>query len=158
MFGGQGGGKLGDFWSYATNSLGSYTAKGGGCGGTAGTPTLSATTPWIGENFTVTVTNLPATGPAFLNVGLSDKTWGSIPLPFNLGFMGAGNCNLSVSPSFTFVLNNQAGTAKWTVPFPNLPALAGVPFFNQAYAGGDPTANPLGLVVSNYGEGRAGIL
>ena len=160
VFGGFGGAGNyhSDTWEYQTSNPASYSPAGGPCGGTAGAPTLVATTPWLGQSFTITVGNLPATSPAFLYLGLSDTTWGTISLPLSLGFLGAANCTLNVSADFLFGLNNQSGTATWTVPIPNLAVLAGLPFFNQAYAGGDTTSNPVGLVVSNYGVGKFGSL
>ncbi|MCA8957689.1 MAG: hypothetical protein KDC87_16560 [Planctomycetes bacterium] len=146
----------GDTWSYGSATPASYDAFGSGCAGTAGTPTLSGTLPWLGETLTVTVQNLPAGKPTFLYLSLSNTSWGSIPLPLDLSFLGAPGCNLRVAPLFQFPIGNTNGTATWVVPLPTTTSLAGLPFYNQAYAA-DPTANAAGLVVSNGGAGKAGL-
>ena len=156
LFGGYSPKYLGDFWSYATDKPARYTARGAGCAGTAGTPSLTATKPWIHDTFTVTVTNLPAGAPTFLYLGLSDKQWGVISLPLDLRILGAPTCSLYIDSLFNLAMANTGGTATFSAPIPNQAVFAGITFFNQAYAA-DKGANAAGLVVSNYGEGLSGI-
>ena len=155
-FGGESGQgtKLGDLWSYATTAPAEFTGFGNGCGG-ASPPFLLGSLPWTGETFTLSVVALPPASPAFLYLGLSDKVWNALPLPLDLGTIGAVGCRLYVQALALLPLANIGGRASMTVPVPNDPRLIGVRFFQQAWSL-DPAANAAGLVVSNGGSARVG--
>lgn len=143
-------------WSYQTSNVAKYEAGGVGCAGAAGTPALTGTPPWLGDTLTLTVRNVPASGPTFLFIGLSNTKSGTITLPLNLGFMNAPKCSLLVDPVLQFSMPTSLGVATFSAPLPTTAALAGVVFYNQSYAA-DKTANAAGIVVSNYGKGTAGL-
>ncbi len=134
-----------------------YTTYGAGCNGSAGTPSLSGTPPWIGESFQVDLSRLPSTGATILFTGFSKtKTRvGGIPLPFDLSGLGAKGCNLLADPFLGQVLTISQGTAQARIPLPSSPVLVGFSLFNQAFVS-DPKANTLGLTTSNGGEGKIG--
>ena len=127
---------------------------GAGWGGTAGIPTLAAANatpyPRIGQPFTFEVTNLPASAPAFLQIGFSRTNWAGVALPLDLGFFGMPGCTLRTSGEISVPLVNVGGRATWTVPMPNEP---GRTFYAQAIAL-DATANPRGLTLSNAWDAR----
>ena len=100
--------------------------------------------------------NVPASGPTFLFIGLSNTKSGTITLPLNLGFMNAPKCSLLVDPVLQFSMPTSLGVATFSAPLPTTATLAGVVFYNQSYAA-DKTANAAGIVVSNYGKGTAGL-
>lgn len=136
---------------------GALVPYGKGCSGKAGTPSLSASKPpMLGEDFKIEVTQLPSTGPATLVLGVSDKTWNGILLPFNMGLIGGTGCTLLSSAEFFLPLTASGGTWSITLPLPNDPGLLLFPFFCQA-TGIDFSANALGMVFSNAGAGKAGI-
>ena len=60
-----------------------------------------------------------------------------------------------VSPDFVLSLANLGGIAPVTLPIPSDAGLLGIRLFVQGWAS-DPGANPLGIVVSNAGEGLIG--
>jgi hypothetical protein len=149
MFGGSVGG--GETWSFAFGTPATYSPFGLGCAGSAGVPALDAATgslPWINSSFTVEVTKIAATSPTLLSLGVSNTTWGAIPLPFKLDPLGAPGCLLLASPDLLFPMVNTAGTASLTLPLPNDNGLVGVRYHNQGLVF-DPTANKLGWTTSN---------
>lgn len=113
------------------------------------TPRLSATgVPAIGTSFNVNLANARATAPAVLWMGTSQT---SISLP------SAPGCRLLASfETFPLasVLTSATGTASFTMPIANNPALIGNRFYQQ-WTIFDPV-NPLGLVFTNGGAGRTG--
>ena len=93
--------------------------------------------------------------PAILLMGISAKSWGPIPLPFDLGPLGApGNwLRCSGQGAFGFVLSgkgNGAGEASMIFTLP--PATLGGTFYSQ-WIVLDAQADPLGLVTSNARKG-----
>ncbi len=89
---------------------------------------------------------------AKLFVGLSDKTWNGLTLPYDLGAIGAPGNNLytglDVVVPFTLTLSNPNGYgANPTFPLPNDNKLIGVKAFIQSYYA-DAKANAAGLVTS----------
>ena len=129
-----------------------------GCAGSNGTPTLAAepfNLPWIADNFQVRVTNLPTPSTStFMFTGFSNTRWGSNTLPFDLGVFGLTGCSLLVAPDVVFQITNTNGSAVWTLPIPNLPALVGLQFYNQSM--NLDAGAPGGARVSNGGAGVIG--
>ncbi len=146
----------GDTWEFDLGPLASFTPYGGGCLGSRGVPLLTAqgsSTPRSGTTFTAQVTNLPWTGPAFLFVGLSDTLYGTTPLPFDLGLIGAPTCSLMASCEQLDVLVNVLGSATWSFVVPPFP---GASFYVQVFPL-DPGVNTLGLIASNGARGVIGL-
>ncbi len=128
---------------------GSFTTFGGGCAGSRGVPFLSVpwgTVPIAGRPLSVQINNIPLTGFAWMFLGLSNTTYGALPLPLNLGLIGMTNCILYVSGDSVFPVTNVIGTGLWTLTLPSF--TTGITFYNQGIVF-DPGANPLSLIVSN---------
>lgn len=133
-----------------------WTEFGTGCPGQAGVPQLISAgfdLPYVGDTFATELSNLPATGAAVGFLGLSDTTWGVIPLPASLvPFLPLG-CTLYVEGRFTTSLNIVAGRASWERAIPDNPDLHGLCFYQQALVL-DPTVSGLiSAVMSNAGKG-----
>lgn len=87
--------------------------------------------------------------PAFLLLGASNSTWGSIPLPFDMTAIGAPGCSIVNDPLFVVNgLTDAGGLTSWTVGIPANPGLEGQQFFSQI-AFVDAAANGLGGYMSN---------
>jgi hypothetical protein len=159
LLGGYQGGQRNDTWTCGEGIPASYVTSGAGCQGPNGVPAIAAATgsqPLLGETFTARCLNLSAAGLAAGILGASNTLWGSVPLPLELSPIGMPGCRLYVSFDFVFGLVNNNGAATWSVPIPNL-----VPFvaakFHQQVANVAPGANPLGVIVSNYGTMTIGV-
>ena len=63
-------------------------------------------------------------------------------------------CNLLVAPDVVYPITNTSGSATWTLPIPNLSALIGLGFYNQAL--NLDVGAPGGARVSNAGAGTIG--
>lgn len=143
-----------DTWELQLGPSASYSFFGSGCSGSRGTVGLSlfGGGPAIGSPFTVQVNNLPLVGPTFMALGFSNTSYGASPLPFDLGPIGAPGCPMLISPDQLYAIPNVLGVSIWSITVPNLP---GVQFYNQAFCL-DPSANSLGISVSNAGSGTIG--
>lgn len=152
-----------DTWAYrvAITDAASWVGLGGGCAGTAGTPTLEAVTgrePWIGESAKLRAQNLPSSpfAQAFGLLGLTDGSWAGRTLPSALDDLGLTGCVLHLAPEDTPLLpRTGSGEAVWRIPLPRSTALVGVEFGVQC-AVLDAGANALGLTLSNALRGRVG--
>ncbi len=89
-------------------------------------------------------------------LGTSNTAVGPFFLPFDLTAIGMSGCTLYTSLDLTVPMVNQGGSATWTLPVPNVPALAGAKFYDQAVVF-DPLANPAGLITSNAQSGTVGV-
>ena len=78
-----------------------------------------------------------------------------MPLPLDLTPLQMPGCSLLVSLDLVQVLAPVAGTAVAMIPIPAATSLVGIEFHHQAL-GGDPTANPAGLIVSHGATARVG--
>jgi hypothetical protein len=159
LFGGLGQGRSNsDTWEYAPVQPAAYAAFGTGCAGSAGTPTLGSLPgqlPWLGDQFTLELTSLPPGNSALVWLGTSRTQWETVRLPLDLASAGMPGCSLRVSPDFALPVFNRTGSAFLPLWLPSDPALLGASFFTQGLTV-DRSANPLGLSVSNAGEGRLG--
>lgn len=135
--------------------IGEQWPFGGGCSGSAGVPTLScAQRPQPGTNLTLHIGGVPAAGIAFLLTGLGNTTWNSQALPLHLLPLGAPGCWALTSLDATTLVLGSGGVANAAFAIPSAGAL-GVRLFQQA-AVLDPTANTLGVTVSNALEQYVG--
>jgi hypothetical protein len=158
LFGGQslsGGHYYTDTWEFQLGAPASITSYGAGCVGSRGIPSLTAqpgSTPRMGTTLQMNIQNLPWTGPAFLVLGVSDSTYQSTALPFDLTPIGAPGCFLRTSIDQIDLLTNVLGSASWSWTVPLVPG--GV--FHAQVLPLDPTANTLGLTTSNGARGVIG--
>lgn len=137
-------------WIYGPDHPASATTFGGGCVGSAGIPRLTADNrPWIGADFREMVTNVVPNSAGFLTIGVSNSTWGSARLPFDLAIIGMPGCSLlTIYDIAVPLLADASGTASVTFKTPNSAALLSAQLYKQALAG-DTRANQLGATVSN---------
>ena len=151
----HGGSGYADTWELELGPLASYSTTGTGCVGTGGTPTLQAangTLPVAGSQFNVQVSGMPWNTFSFMFLGTQNASYAGVPLPFDLAPVGAPGCVLRTPGTYLYGFPNVLGTGLWTY---NVPYLPGQTFYNQAIIF-DPTANSLGLTVSNVGEATIG--
>jgi len=122
----------------------SWIPYGSGCAGTGGVPALQVVSaPALGSTLTLNAQNLGA-GIAVMVTGFGQV---ALPLqPIGLGF-GPG-CTLLVTLDALDVMVPAGGSATWSLPIPNLPALLGLHLYNQAAELGAISA------VSNAGDGK----
>lgn len=145
-----------DTWEFDLGPLATFTGYGTGCPASRGVPRLSAqpnSAPRVRNPFGILVDNLPWSAPTFLLFGLSNTTSSGLPLPFDLGIAGAPGCTLLTSIDNILPLNNVLGSAAWTIDLPYLP---GASFYLQAVPF-EPSANALGVALSNGGHGLLGL-
>jgi hypothetical protein len=161
VFGGSAGGfntPLSDTWEYGPVHAAVYTPFGTGCAGSAGTPNLAAAAgqrPWLGESLTLECSQLPANAFAVLMLGSSRTSWGGIPLPIPLDFLGMAGCSLHVSGEFFFAVAASGGLARSTRSIPSDRSLLGGSLYYQALVS-DPPANAFGATMSNAGQSTIG--
>lgn len=132
-------------------ATGAFTALAGdGCPGSAGTPLHTATgTPEIGNAVQYSLAHAPAAALAVAVYGFSATRWNTMPLPLDLGVIGAPGCWLRIEPLIqTPGLTGPDGTLTDTIAIAGDRALIGIRFFTQ-FAAFDPPANTSGLTVSN---------
>lgn len=123
------------------------SALGHGCG-TAGaaTPRIGVTgSPVLGTTLELHLSKADAGVPALLALGLSDVAWKGATLPFDLAAAGLPGCAILVSPDVCVPAVTQAaapapGRATIALAMPQSPALLGLRFFAQWYAGGPSPA------------------
>ncbi len=115
-------------------------------------PVLSAAgKPTLGTSINVNLSDAPGSVPAIFVLGASNTKWGTINLPLTY----AAPCQLLVSPDIVTQLTTSAlGTATVKLTVPNQNSVIGFLIFNQ-YLISDAT-RPLGVIVSNGGQGKVG--
>jgi len=86
-------------------------------------------------------------------MGFSKTNYNGLALPFDLSVIGMTGCTLYSSGDLLFPLTNVLGVASWSVALPA--TSSGTTFYNQAIVA-DPSANSLGLIVSDAGEANVG--
>ncbi len=137
----------------------SFVTYGLGCPGSNGTPALtaaSASAPKLGSVFQLSLASLPGTpGVAYLLLGATRTSWGSITLPYHLSAIGAATCHLYTSLDAVLPAVNTGGTGLASVAIPNAAGLLGAPVYLQALLP-DGSANPLGATLSNAGQALIG--
>ncbi len=99
------------------------------------------------------LSNAASQRPALFWTGLSDTTWGSNALPFDLAAIGAPGCLVLAEP-FAFAATTTigggagAGTASFVFPVPSRTDFLGTPIYSQ-WLVLDPNAANGVLAVSN---------
>jgi len=130
----------------------SYFTFGSGCGGvTLGA--VSGARPVLGQTFRTRIANLGSGAVAVFGlIGFSRTQWGAYTLPLDLGFLGIPGCRLytSIDAMVPLPFNNRSAT--WKLPIPALPELAGWRFYQQGLVI-DASANPVGAILTNAGQG-----
>jgi hypothetical protein len=135
-------------WEYAAMSQARAEPYGKGCPGTAGIPALAprgGQRPWLGDPFTLELSNVPSALAAIVWLGASRTAWGPVPLPLDLTMVGMPGCSLLASPD---VLLPVPPNGRLLLAIPSQRTLLGGAFFNQAFVL-DPPVNALGLTASN---------
>ena len=105
-------------------------AIGSGCAGSAGVPTLTATSlPWTGATFRATASNLPG-----LSLGLAVTSLQPNTIALGLLFPEAGpGCDGLIQPDLTELLLPTAGSAETHVALPDNPAFAGLLLYQYVF-------------------------
>jgi len=146
LFGGNRNGLQDDTWIYRTPLPADVVAYGTGCAGTAGTPQLTNAPynlPWLGDTVVDRVSNIAVGEPGAVFVSSFAQL-----APVSLATFGMPGCSLLLPLDVVEFRAAVAGVAEWTLAIPNIPVLAGVPFYQQAFPF-DAAANPRGLTASN---------
>lgn len=131
-----------------------WTPFGQGCPGASGQATLlAATEPVIGTTFSLSVTEMPATGGIVaLTVGLStvtDPVLGALPVALDV--VGAPGCALLGSVEQIYFQVQTNGSIQFDLPVPANAALVGFEICNQAFV--QDFVNSFGFVATNGGFG-----
>ena len=148
MFGGRTvtGFMVQDTWIYRTPLPADLVPYGNGCAGTAGVPQLAGapyTLPWLGDTTRHRVNHIAAGEPGAVFVSSFTQLG-----PVSLATAGMPGCDLLLSIDVAEFRVAVAGVAEWALALPNIPSLASVPFYQQAFLF-DVVANTLGLTASN---------
>ena len=145
---------------YSKAATAFYGTFGAGCKGPSGTPSIAAfssSLPKLGTLFRVSLAGMPTTSRlALMITSVSNNSFNGAPiLPLDLKVAGAPGCLLLVDPFLFTPVPLIKGKGTMNLPIPNLPALKGIAFFQQAL-GFDTKANAAGFIVSNGGMGILG--
>ena len=112
--------------------------------------------PQLGETFSVVLRHGAPLAPAVLVHGSSRTSWSGLPLPVDLGFLGAPGCCLVTDSVINLpVLVGAEGVVEVPYAVPQNPVFTGLGFYNQ-FLVLDGTANALGLTTSNGGAALVG--
>jgi hypothetical protein len=89
------------------------------------------------------------TSVAMLAAGSNSQVTGALALPLDLTPQGLTGCLLRVSPDFVVLMAGSGGAATFTMSVPNMPALVGVRFHQQALVFDPLAGNPASAVMSD---------
>ena len=158
LYGGQdfsGTNFLADTWEYGTNAPALSAKYGTSCPGSA-LPLLllplPGSLPWIGETLLLVIGNEPPAQLITVSLGVSNRFYGALPLPYDLSVIGMTGCMLLAS----YDVGWPAVGGAWMLPIPNMPSLLGSRFYNQAFAVDPTAAGPLRITTSNGLENLIG--
>ncbi|MBK9386617.1 MAG: hypothetical protein IPN34_17530 [Planctomycetes bacterium] len=144
---------LGDTWSYGPIQ-GAFSAIGSGCISSNGVPALTcATPPRLGEELILSVSGCGGFRFGQFLIGLDRSSWQAIPLPFDLGVLGAQGCTLYIASLAEIgVGTGVGGSATLRATIPVDPFLAGQVFYSQFVSFNDaPLSRALPISASNAG-------
>jgi hypothetical protein len=133
---------------------GNFVGRGVGCPMSTNTAPTTAiapgTWPRIGQPMTLTLSQAAPSSIATPLIGLSETSFGAIPLPVDLAFLGSSGCNLWIDPLafLPVTLVNAAGQASFVLPLPNDPSLLTARVY-QSWSVFDPAVSR--LYTSDYG-------
>jgi hypothetical protein len=137
--------------AYSRWTRGGVIHFGNGCSGPGGAPRMVfGDYPTQGNKaHQIKMTGGPANAAALLFLGLSRQLWGTKPLPLGLGFLGAGGCNLNVSPDVALGLKTDGnGAISFPALVPNNASLVGVHAMAQ-FALNDKGANVANITATD---------
>ncbi|MBK8976126.1 MAG: hypothetical protein IPM29_09375 [Planctomycetes bacterium] len=143
--------------------LASYTSYRQSCRSSVGATQLNATLPIAGQVWTLSVTGLKPNTVGYVFFGLRDDYLGLIPLPLELGLIGAPGCyiNVNTDPGTQAVdqllPSNGQGVATAQIGLPTDPAVIGFTFYNQYVSLDAPPGRSLGITTTNAGRGVVGL-
>jgi hypothetical protein len=150
------------YWVHATwqnlnlAPLAGYAVFGPGCPGSLGIPGNVATAlPRIGQTLSVNFTNL-AQNAGIVLIGWSNTMAGTVPLPFNLGPLGAPGCQVRVSADASMLAVGGSGTVTYQLAIPWRLSFLGAVLYTQCLAL-NPSANALGAVTSDAAAAAVGV-
>lgn len=127
----------------------------------AGLPTIAPDlqadgVPQLGQSFSVVLRHGAPSSSIVLVHGSSQKAWGATPLPLNMGFLGAPDCCILTDILISLLsVADTDGIAELPYLIPSNTAFTGLTFYNQ-FIVLDPSANSLGLTMSNGGKALIG--
>lgn len=125
---------------------------GKGCAGTMPAAQLKCQAPpRLGMPMMVEITNLPQS-LALLGIGFDIVNSPLGALPLDLSPFGFTGCKLFTNPLAVQLIAGSGNTAMQVLPIPNIAALEGAMFYEQAMVM-DPSANAVGAVVSDAAAG-----
>lgn len=146
------------FLQVTCNESALYSNFAGGCvGSNALVPSWTVREwelPQMGTTLIGEIRNCPSAAVVLPFAGFSRTlSTSNLPLPFDLGPIGAPGCMVEVDPLATLlVITDATGAARTTFAIPFSPGLIGVVFSQQA-AVLDAAANQLGITMTNAGTG-----
>lgn len=131
---------------------GSLVQKGLGC------PDGSGTMVWLGASGCANVGNAvvlssfagPNPLPMLFAGGVSSTSVGGLPLPLDMGPLGAPGCLIYTSSEAVVGAPQAGNKATLLFPIPNTPGLTGAQLFFQAISFDLTLSSPLQLATSNY--------
>ncbi len=130
--------EFGPNWNHLAGRIGAGCSAGGASFDTDGfTTALSTVSRFV---------NGPVSTPVALMVGSTNPTWHGLPLPVNLGFIGAPSCHLHVDAlAFVATMSSPSGGATLSIPLAMSPGISGQRFRTQWVAVGANIVTSNGL-------------
>lgn len=150
-------GGVGRVTVHSLTVTGLATPFGTSCAGSlAQTPQFSTSAlPRLGQTFDLRITQAPGNTVVAFAQGLSNTVAGAVPLPIDLGALGAPGCALLTSTDVVQGgVTNGSGGAILPFTVPTTPALAGFRWYAQGAV--LTSANALGVLTTNGIELRVG--
>ena len=151
--------------AHGSKSMGGRTALYGKPGVFAGKDPYTVTCPspsrmFPGGSLALSAGGLKKAYTAAAVLGTSRSFWGNLPLPFDLGPLGAPGNALYVKPTFLLSLPLRLSGGSWggflSIPLPPDPWFAGAKFYGQVLFVDRPS-NALGMVFSGGVELNLGM-
>lgn len=134
-------------WVHYTPAALSYFGP-SGCAGSNGTPFHNTTgSGEIGEPMSFTVSSIPSPTLALLLLGFQTVSYNGVPLPLDLGIVGAPGCVLRHDAAITEAIF-ASGSAARVLMLPNDPGMIGADVYSQ-FLVADAPANTFGWTISN---------